>query len=513
MSTKNNQTIIKDKVKNINGIIQVEVKESFLLDVNEVLKADVINIEQFKEIYLELIVEINKKILENYLLPKDEREKDPLYKEYNNHLEIELEIKLEKEKIKKELFKFEFYFKYDKMKLLLVHFDRMIDGGRITKKRDLITPVLMGVILIGYIVFKQPEVSQLIPLIFLLLFNIGHIVLYFILIHCKKENKEIWVNKSSFDLFRKWFRARSMPDIHRIYFFVNWFNMWMLCLILLAVPNTNTKTINPVETVLVLIVVLLMAIFAIGYLLRVFSLNYWSTSLLTSFVLIAGFISKDNWAFVVLVFVIVNQIFSKDLIYLATDLDKRRKQGLEHYLDTFEGRENEIRLKFYTNVVISLLYLFLVIFNDSKILKPVLHFILSQFTDTNLSSFFLLGAERIIILFIVYFVVKHPKFPSYQIRERVQILINYIVSKLYRNTRESIPIFKDRLDLFENEQVEPIELIDNFEVLPSNVKVYWIKKPKWDSKGEELRVEVGVVYNDRSLYTHKSILNRKSLKD
>ena len=40
MSTKINQTIIKDKVKNINGIVQVEVKESFLLDVIEVLKAD-----------------------------------------------------------------------------------------------------------------------------------------------------------------------------------------------------------------------------------------------------------------------------------------------------------------------------------------------------------------------------------------------------------------------------------------------------------------------------------------
>ena len=86
MSTKINQTIIKDKVKNINGIVQVEVKESFLLDVIEVLKADFINIEQFKEIYLKLIVKINKKILENYLLPKDEKKKDPLYKEYNNHL-------------------------------------------------------------------------------------------------------------------------------------------------------------------------------------------------------------------------------------------------------------------------------------------------------------------------------------------------------------------------------------------------------------------------------------------
>ena len=502
MSTKINQTIIKDKVKNINGIVQVEVKESFLLDVIEVLKADFINIEQFKEIYLKLIVKINKKILENYLLPKDEKKKDPLYKEYNNHLEFELE---------KNIFKFEFYFKYDKMKLVLVHFDRKIDGGQITKIWELATPVLMGIILFFYMVCKELKASQLIPLIFLLLFNIGHIVLFCKLKWCKKENKEIWVNKSSFDLFRKWFRNRSIPDIHRMYFFVNWFNMWMFCLILLAVPNS--KTINPVVTVFVLIAVPLIAIFAIGYLLRMFSLNYWSTFILTSFVLIAGFISKDNWSFVVLVFVLVNQIFSKDLIYLATDLDKRRKQGLEHYLNTFEGRENEIRLKFYTNVVISLLYLFLVIFNDSKILKPVLHFILHEFTDTNLSNFFLLGAERIIILVIVYFVVKHPKFRSYQIRERVQILINYIVSKLYRNTRESIPIFKDRLDLFENEQVEPMELIDNFEVLPSNAKVYWIKKPIWESKGETLRVEVGVVYDDRSLYTHESILYRTSLKD
>lgn len=502
MVEKINEKIVSSKIKNINGIINVDVQGSFLLDVVELVNSKHITVDQFIEKYLDLIVNINKEILNNQLLPVKKRGKFPILKEFNNQLEFELD---------EDVFKFEFYFDYNKMKLVIVHFDKMIKENQKTKWRDIIIPSSMIILIMYFILYRTPNTRLILSLVLLLFLDVGHIILFGVLRKCKriinKNNKVIWVNKSTFDLFRKWFRNRSVPDIYKIYFFLNWLNMWTFSLLIVTIPN-HTDDFYIVESFLVLVIALFTAIIAVSYLLRIFNLNYWSTSLLTLIIILIGFIGKDYWSFVALVFVIVNQILSKDIIYLATNLNLSRKQGLQDYLSTIEGSANEIRLKLQTNIAIALLYLFLIIFNDSKILK---HFILltsSNFPQNPLTDYLLTGIERIIVLFLLYVLFKNPRFSINQNKERIQILINYIASKLYKNVEELIPSFKDELQLYKNEKIEPSELIDNLSFLPSDAKVYWIREPNWDSEDKEIEVEIGVVYSDRSLYRHKSILYR-----
>lgn len=284
--------------------------------------------------------------------------------------------------------------------------------------------------------------------------------------------------------------------------------MWLFSLLILATPN-QTDNFYIVEMIVVLVIALSTAILAVSYLLRIFNLNYWSTSLLTLFIVLIGFIGKDYWAFVALIFVIVNQILSKDIIYLTTHLNLSRKKDLQHYLSTFEGSGNEIRLKLKTNVAIALLYLFLIIFNDSKILKPFILFTSPNFPQNPLTNYLLIGIERIVVLCLLYVLLKNPRFSINRNKERIQILINYIASKLYKNVEELTPSFKDELQLYKNEKIEPSELIDNLSIIPSDAKVYWIREPNWDSNDKEIEVEVGVVYSNRSLYRHKSALFRE----
>lgn len=503
MTERIDQDFILSKINKINGIVHVEVKESFLLDVVELLNINSIRLDQFIEKYLDLIVKLNQEILKNQLLLENKREKFPIYKKYNNRLEFVSNG---------DIFKFEFYFDYNKMKLVVVHFDKMVIANQITKFWELLIPTCMIAIILYFLACRNPKDPQKYSLYGLLAINVGHLILFIALRTCKRvinnNNKVIWVNKDSLDLFRKWFRNRSVPDIYKMYFFLNWLNIWLFALLILALPNPKDQFYVG-EMFVVIMFVLFIAVRGIGYLLRIFNLNYWSTSLLTSIVLLIGFIGKDYWPFVALVFVIVNQVLSKDILYLATNFNLSRKQGLEHYLSTFEGRENEIRLRFQTNVVIAFLYLFLIIFNESKFLKPLLLFISPDFPQNNLTNYLLTGIERIIIVVLLYMLLKSPKFKINQSKDKIQILINYVVSKLYKNAEESIPTFRDKIQLYKNEKIEPSELIKNLSVIPSDAKIYWIRKPNWESDDKKIEVEVGVVYSDRSLYTHKSTLYRK----
>lgn len=503
MVKKIDENVVSSKIKDINGIINVDAQESFLLDVVELVNTESITIDQFKEKYLDLIEKINKEILRNQLLPVKKRKNFPIRNEFNNQLEFELG---------EDIFKFEIYFDFNKMKLVIVHFDKMIKENQITKGRDIFIPLCMIILIIYFILGKSPNTSQKLSLILLLFVDVGHVVLFGVLRKCKriidKNNKVIWTNKSTFDLFRKWFRNRSVPDIYKIYFFLSWLNMWLFSLLILATPN-QTDNFYIVEMIVVLVIALSTAILAVSYLLRIFNLNYWSTSLLTLFIVLIGFIGKDYWAFVALIFVIVNQILSKDIIYLTTHLNLSRKKDLQHYLSTFEGSGNEIRLKLKTNVAIVLLYLFLIIFNDSKILKPFILFTSPNFPQNPLTNYLLIGIERIVVLCLLYVLLKNPRFSINRNKERIQILINYIASKLYKNVEELTPSFKDELQLYKNEKIEPSELIDNLSIIPSDAKVYWIREPNWDSNDKEIEVEVGVVYSNRSLYRHKSALFRE----
>ena len=89
MMEKIDQDFVRSKINNINGIVHVEIKESFLLDVVELLNVNIIKLDQFIEEYVNLIVKVNQEILKNQLLPEEKREKFPIYKKYKNKLEFE----------------------------------------------------------------------------------------------------------------------------------------------------------------------------------------------------------------------------------------------------------------------------------------------------------------------------------------------------------------------------------------------------------------------------------------
>ena len=79
MMEKIDQDFVRSKINNINGIVHVEIKESFLLDVVELLNVNIIKLDQFIKEYVDLIVKVNQEILKNQLLPEEKREKFPIY--------------------------------------------------------------------------------------------------------------------------------------------------------------------------------------------------------------------------------------------------------------------------------------------------------------------------------------------------------------------------------------------------------------------------------------------------
>ena len=151
MVKKIDENVVSSKIKDINGIINVDAQESFLLDVVELVNTESITIDQFKEKYLDLIEKINKEILRNQLLPVKKRKNFPIRNEFNNQLEFELG---------EDIFKFEFYFDFNKMKLVIVHFDKMIKENQITKGRDIFIPLCMIILIIYFILGKSPNTSQ-----------------------------------------------------------------------------------------------------------------------------------------------------------------------------------------------------------------------------------------------------------------------------------------------------------------------------------------------------------------
>lgn len=178
MMEKIDQDFVRSKINNINGIVHVEIKESFLLDVVELLNVNIIKLDQFIEEYVNLIVKVNQEILKNQLLPEEKREKFPIYKKYKNKLEFELD---------ENVFNFEFYFDYNNLKLVVIHFDKLVKENLITEWRDIFASIAMIFILIGYFIYGKSNDLQVYPLLILFILNFFHIILFLIL----KSNKQV----------------------------------------------------------------------------------------------------------------------------------------------------------------------------------------------------------------------------------------------------------------------------------------------------------------------------------
>lgn len=537
---------LKKKIENAAGLlndkVNIVVKESFILDTLELFKKEEITQNDFFKKFDELIKGIDSTIEGNPSKSEKIKKKYPISDKSKNKYEIDFNDKT---------FKFEFYLNTDN-DLIFTHFDELIDSPKVTMWQDLIVPILLSFAISIY--FRCQFCF------FLILFPALHIVLYFILKHTKND-KVIWINESSTDIFRKLARRRKICIRQIVYFFLNWGNMWFFCaLLLLLFENIrNNKTFivefssilvkgilaqllppsivkwiaftsevtsevtsipNPIELliefikktpieyisfgleIIIFILVIILMFYSLTYLLRIWSLNIWSPSILSLLILLVGFFNKDNWVFVGILLVVVNQVLSKDIIFMSTNINIEKKQQLEKYTATYQGQTKEIKLKFITNIIIAFLYLLIIIFNKSLIIKPFLTLNNIHFQDFKFLDLFIIGTERIMALLMLSLFFRIPKFNLENYIDRIQLLIDYIANMVYQNNDLPIPKFKNEIRLFINEEIEPKETITNLVELPSDIKVIWSKEPDWSKDPNNCVAEVLVIYSDRSYHKH-----------
>ena len=500
---------ITELTNNIDSALQVKYKENFLIDVDELLNQEFLNKDQFYSTCSWLIQDINSTIQENLSLPERKREKYPVYKKYNNKKEVKLD---------NHTFMFEFYFNNDDKILTFTSFDKIIPREENLNILDLVFPILM-MLLIDVSIYKNLLNFNIFSFTILSFFCLSHFLLFTILQTNEfiSKNRTIWVNESSFHIFRKWFKRHSIPDINRIYYFITWLEIWLLCFLLIGFSSSlegdKSLILLFLKFFILLIIVLCLVPYSINYLLKFFSLNYRSTIILTILVYLVGFINKDYWALVLLIFVVINQILSKDILFLSRIVPISELEKLEKNTEIYMGKSNEIKLKFQVNIFMIFLYLFIVFINESKLLKPLFLFSIPKTELGPLGNILFTGIERISILAIIFAILKgDSEWLSKRRRkviDKLQILLDYISSKLYTSNSSVIPIFIDELILYPNEEIEPKELISNLSSLPSDIKIIWGASPDWISNPQKCEAEVLVIYSDRKCFKHKVLLKKK----
>ena len=507
-----------DFAKNLlENDVNLEVKESFISDTLELLKEE-ITFEDYSKKLNDLLIELNSTLTTH----SSEQNERLIKNEYEFNLN-------------ENTFRFEFYHKKNNSSnsLNFTHFDKLIDGPKITKKRDLVVPILLFLaILITFGI-------NLYSLLFLSL-PIFNVILQLFLCY-KKNDKIIWVNESSIDIFRKWGRRRKIPDIQIIYFLLSWLNMWLFSGFLLGLYyhiqkdsdilvdyigklaiKTGLINIDPFGwlseiiysfiprefvsftiRIGILIWIIFFIFYGLTFLLRIWSLNIFNTGIISSLILLVGFLSKDYWAFIGIVLVIVNQVLSKDIIFMSTNVSIEKIQMLEKYSGTHQGKINEVKLKFLTNTAIALLYLFIIIFNESLIIRPTFAFFGNNLPNFKLLDLFIIGTERIFVLSLMFFIFRLPELNVKKYFDKIQLLLNFISDVIYKNNEFVAPKFVDEIQLFKNEKIDAIETITNLVELPSDIKVIWAEEPNWDMNQDNCLVEVIVIYSDRRSFTHQ----------
>ena len=503
VSYKRDQLIELFRGEKLN--FDISIQDDFILDVEELKgKFDEIKEETFEEKFQELVKQVNTAFL-NDQNQSDKKFRDIVYKEYGNKFRIEI--------AKHELI-FEFYFDKKNNKLVFTHFDKLVRSKKVFRKTDMwiLFAQLFVLITILFVAIYKKQPIQLKSILAVFTLPVINLILLFTVRHRehRANDKTIWVNQETFDLFRKWFRSSNISDWTRIFYFVSWLNLWLFCLVLLSIPTGSNFWL----TVGIVLLVLIIVLYAIQYLLKMFNSHYLSTFILTTLVFFIGFLNKDYWAFVALVSVIVNQVLSKDIIYLANDYKLEERYDIESKIDSFVGKANEIKLKVQSNIIIAFIYLIIVFYNKSILLKPVLEFLSPKLKTDPIEgiNILALGVERIVLLvFFISVLISNIRWISAlrrKIEDWLQILVNYVSHKLYNDMNWAKPIFKDEFSIFPNEDIEPKELISNFKDLPSDTKVIWVNKPNWSSSQKQCNVEVLVIYPNREHSKHSVVLKK-----
>ena len=148
-----------------------------------------------------------------------------------------------------------------------------------------------------------------------------------------------------------------------------------------------------------------------------------------------GYLNKDTWTLIALLFVILTQIFSEDIIYLSDEYSNKKRRKFEKYKDTPKGKEKIIKLKFKINIVILFCYMFIMICDKSRILVPLISIFVEEKLRNSIPCLLILAVERISILSLILmllkseisFVVKYRK----KFIDKFQIIINYIAKNQF----------------------------------------------------------------------------------
>ena len=100
------------------------------------------------------------------------------------------------------------------------------------------------------------------------------------------------------------------------------------------------------------------------------------------------------------------------------------------FLRTPKGKEKIIKLKFKINIVILFAYMFIMIFDSSRIIVPLLSILIVEELRNSIPYLLMLAVERITILSLILFILKTDITAVVKLRKKLidkfQIIINYI---------------------------------------------------------------------------------------
>lgn len=410
---KDYKNIILNDVLEENYNFEIELKESFLLDLHELEKCFSKSREDLKKELSKLLKDVNTTLMEN------ENDKNIIDKKYKGKYFTN---------IKGDEYRIQFFYKKKQHKLVFEYFDKIIESKEVAKDIDLL---IWFCELIFMILFYRNLETKLSVFNTSIIFIMVNIILFIVVESMQKNEKIIWVNEKSFDYYRKWFRCRNVSELSKIYYLASWINLWIFSLLILA---TTTLLITEVDKGRILISLLLL-IYSINYLFKMYRLRIIYSLAMLVLLLITGYLNKEVWSFIALIFVIINQLYSEDIIYLSNELSNQKRRKIEKYIATQKGKEKSIKLKFKINIIIVFSYLFIMIFDTSRFIEPLFSNLIAEKIWNAIPNLFILAVERMIILAIIFLFLKINFSLVVNFRrgviDKVQIIINYIAEKQF----------------------------------------------------------------------------------
>ena len=409
MSKDYEKKLLNDLLEHKNYHFKIEFKESFLLDLRELEENFHISREDFKIEFSKLLDEVNIFLKNN----KNQKKKNVIYDKYKDKYYIN---------VNGDNFNFEFNYSKKENKLIFKYFNKIIESEKVVKKKD-ISIILLEFICIS-ILCRFVETDLFLKIIVIIFMSLN-CILSFVVISKQKYEKTIWYNENSFDLYRKWIRCRNISDLSRLYYSICLLNQWMFSLFLLSV-STEDVTIK----VILVILSVILYVYSINYVFKMYRLNVISGGIIMLILVVIGYLNKDIWTLIALLFVILNQIFSEDIIYLSNEYSNKKRKKFEKYKSTPKGKEKIIKLKFKINIVILFAYMFIMIFDSSRIIVPLLSIFIVEELRNSIPYLLMLAVERIIILSLILFILKTDITAVVKLRKKLidkfQIIINYI---------------------------------------------------------------------------------------